>query len=366
MRSRLFKIGCCLAIGLVATALGQTEPKEPFVNLHRIIDSGNCSEIDDMLARSDSKASLLASKGECHFKLGQLPQARESLLASLDDPSINIATFYKAHGLLYQMKLHEDGVRTASDFIARKQFLFEAYNRRSIVYTALGKYDLAVEDMILAAKAAGGRQPIDIGSLIALAKLPPEDERRPILYRRIYSELKPLVDSAVKQRDSIPPNAFTSPGILNTINDVGRILRVAANYEAEMYDARGLVDEREGAFDKMVTIEPRFLSYGMRAAFYKQKGLPDRAKECTRLMYFYLTDESTREIKLLTASRYASAPTQALLDRDRKRLANQFLTRGKHYHLSSHPELAKADLDKALELDPELQARIDSILAEEP
>ncbi|HQU91740.1 MAG TPA: hypothetical protein PLK77_05550 [Pyrinomonadaceae bacterium] len=356
----------CLVFALAGAVLGQAEPKEEFVNLYRIIDSGSCAEIDEILARSESKATLRASKAECHLTLGQLAPARESLLASLADPSIHVGTFIKVHGLLYKMQLHDDGLRTASEFIARNQFVFEAYNRRSIVNWTLGNYEVAIEDMISAAKIANGRGPIDIGSLVAISKLPPSDGRLPGMYRRIYTELKPLVDSAVKRRESIPPGEFVSPEILNTISNLGRIARFAANYEARMYDARGLDTEREKAFDRMVDVEPKFLSYGIRAGFYKEKGLSSRAKECTRLMYFYLTHETSREIRIRILPKFAYTSTQADPDRGRKLLANLFMSRGKYYHLSANPDLARSDFDKALELDPDLQVRIEKILAEAP
>ncbi len=76
-------------------------------------------------------------------------------------------------------------------------------------------------------------------------------------------------------------------------------------------------------------------------------------------MNFHLARELTWEIKM------RDSPLSKMPD-GKKRMAEMILTRGRFYHLAASYELARADFDVALELNPELADKIKEFLANTP
>lgn len=355
MRLHTFIFALLVLGGCILCIVGQPRQIPDQTAIYALVREGKCAEavvkIDDILMHSNQKAELTAVKAGCQATLGQPIQSFENALIALRDPELGKGTFVRAHGLLFQLGKYEEALRIASDFIDRKQFLFEAYNRRSAVYSRLGKYELAVEDMIRASRDFPGEPFLNRVSLIVLEELPATDERRARLYRLVFNEIKPLHDRAISQRDSIPAGELVHPHISNAIQTTTATLFIAASEEAKMYDSRGMTVEAEGVYERIVTVEPRSMAYRLRAVFYRKKGFDDKANESTRLMNYYLAKEYTREIELRKSA-------------DPKQLSQMYLFRGKYFHLAASHELARADFELALELNPELKKRVKEILLE--
>ncbi len=273
MRLHTFISAVLILGGCSVFVVAQASPDQ--VAIYALVRDGKCAEaivkIDDILEQSPRKLEFLIVKAECLVEMGQKMPARESALAALQEPGIARESFFRAFTILFRLKEHEEALRIASDFIDQKRFLFEAYNRRSAIYTALGKYELGIEDMITAARTFPGEAPLNGSSVTGLAQIPAADPLRARLYRKVFEELKPLHDQAVTLRDSLLPGEFYSPKMMNAVHNMRNPLMIAVYEEMEMFDSRGMTAETEEALDRMVTLDPRSYAYRLRAAFYEKR-----------------------------------------------------------------------------------------------